>query len=120
MSEFTLSQLEKAISKKCEEYENNIHPQYHPHLPQMRRLSLICLQHLANEENLFSVLKKDIPQQKVTVKKLDDLLVFTAKDIEDNGQLTFYHYLGMLTSLSFHYAKMVKEESYKEIGRAHV
>ena len=114
----TLSQLESQIAKKCAEYQDNVHPQYHPHLPQMRRLSLLCLQHLANEDGLFKVVKKDVPPNKGIIKKLEGLLIFTAKDLEGNGQLTFYHYLGMLTSLSFHYAKMVKEKSYEGLNLA--
>ena len=114
----TLSHLSDMIHKKLNTVGQDIEHDYHPACDVARKytlLSIIVL--LANKDKLCTRPDStDKRYQPLFDNEFYELVEFIADDIDKYGYLSFYHILGLLTALSYHYADIVAKRKYKTVG----
>lgn len=113
----TLSQLSDMIHKKIGTIGQDIECDYHPHISEMRNTTKLCIIVLLSKKdelcNRPETAKKQ--HQALFDNEFYPLVEFIAEDIDKYGYISFYHYLGLLTSLSFHYADCIAKKKNQTI-----
>ena len=113
----TLSQLSDMIHKKIGTVGQDIECDYHPHVSEMRNTTKLCIIVLLSR-------KEELCARPDTAKKFHQelfdtaffqLVEFIADDIDKHEYISFYHYLGLLTALSFHYADCIAKKKNQTI-----
>jgi hypothetical protein len=115
----TLAHLSEMIHKKLDTVGRDIEPDYHPHTSEMRETTKMCLIVLMSKKDETSTRpKSSCAPLKLFKQDFPALVDFIANDIDKNGYISFYHYLGLLTALSHHYADCIKEGKNKTVNLA--
>lgn len=114
----TLSQLSDMIHTKLNTLEQDIEHEFHPHASEMRNATKLCIVVLLSKRDELCTRPPSVSKgyQPLFDNEFYQLVEFISEDLDTHGYLSFYHYLGLLTALSFHYARCVEEKKNQTVG----
>jgi hypothetical protein len=121
-----VSLLASNIAKTLQIKTHDIEPVYLPNMKEIRDLSNISLAILKTKvkelRQFPEALNASKQARKGLSKVLNDELVplfrFIEKNIEEHGLWSFYHYLGLITIVNFHYSAAIKQNKQNTINLA--
>lgn len=108
----TLSHLSDMIHKKLNTMGQDIEHEFHPHASEMRNTTKLCIIVLLSKKDELCTRPSSVTKsyQPLFDNEFYQLVEFISEDLDKHGYLSFFHYLGLLTALSFHYARCIEEK----------
>jgi hypothetical protein len=119
-----VSLLASNIAKALQIKTHDIEPVYLPNMKEIRDLSNISLSILKTKIKELRELPEALNPTKQARKGLSNVLNnelvplfrFIEKNIDEYGLWSFYHYLGLVTVVNFHYSAAIKQNKHNTIN----